>query len=151
MTEERASNAAGLECVSVESGSGALSFWPLDAEIISIKTSDRLSDGRMAGCIGFNVLPLDDKPPATEGVYIICRRLPSGSFEALISATSLDLSRREWVSNPSWQALRDAGASHVHYFDEPSQQVRVEIVDALRSQFQHAGHCLSLELSDSAF
>jgi len=145
LTEERASNAAGLECVSVESGSGALSFWPLDAEIISIKTSDRLSDGRMAGCIGFNVLPLDDKPPATEGVYIICRRLPSGSFEALISATSLDLSRREWVSNPSWQALRDTGASHVHYFVEPSQQVRVEIVDALRSQFQHAGHCLSLE------
>ena len=145
MTEERASNAADLECVSVESGSVALCFWPLDAEIISIKTSDRLSDGPMAGCIGFNVMPLDEKPPASEGVYIICRRLPSGSFEALVSATSLDLSQREWVSNPAWQALLNAGASHVHYFVEPSQQVRVEIVDALRSQFQHAGHCLSLE------
>jgi len=99
----------------------------------------------MAGCIGFHVMSLDEKPPASEGVYIICRRLQSGSFEALISATSLDLSQCEWIMNPAWQALRDAGASHVHYFVEPSQQVRVEIVDALRSQFQHAGHCLSLE------
>ncbi len=145
MTLERTSHAVDPERGSVESGSVALCFWPLDAEIISIKTSDRLSDGRMAGCIGFNVMPLDEKPPASEGVYIICRRLPSGSFEALISATSLDLSQCEWIMNPTWQALRDAGASHVHYFVEPSQQVRVEIVDALRSQFQHAGHCLSFE------
>ena len=123
-------------------------YWLVDTTAeLSLKTRDRLEQGAYFGCLLTQVQLLLDQPPVGEGLYIICEQRPSGSFQALALGTTRELSEREWISHPAWQDLLRAGASHVHYVIEPSEQVRLELADGIRSQFQRSGHCLSAELS----
>lgn len=92
------------------------------------------------------MLSLMDQPPATEGLYIICQKRQTGSYQAIALGTTTDLSAREWIQNAAWRDLLAAGATHLHYFIEPSREVRAEIASGLQRYFRHSGHYLSAML-----